>query len=242
MGGESGARLLAACVALADTLEEDGEAAGVPALLADRCVELVGVEAAGLLLADGAGQPRVAAASCERARLLGLAEQEFGAGPGLDCLRGGEPVEAPDLAADGGRWAAFAGKALECGYAAVFAVPMRRQEEVIGAVCLFRASPGPLTPDAAALARALADAATVGVLQRRARHRYELLSAQLQSALDSRVLVEQAKGLLAERWGMGVDEAFLILRRHARARRMRLADLAREVLSRSVDLTPDPAA
>jgi GAF domain-containing protein len=239
--GEPGTRLLAACVALADTLEEDSRAGGVLESLAEWCVELVGVDAAGLLLADGSGPPVPDAASCDHARLLGLAEQEYGAGPGLDCLRRGTPVAAADLAGDGLRWAGFTAQALEYGYTAAFAVPMRRQEEVIGALCLFRATPGPLSRDAAVRARALADAATVGVLQRRARHRYELLSAQLQTALDSRVLVEQAKGLLAERWNMDVDDAFLILRRHARTRRMRLADLSRAVLTRAVDLSPDPA-
>lgn len=236
MCGDTGARLLLACIALADTLEEEIEAAGVLGLLADWCVELVGVEAAGLLLADDHGELRVAAASGERARLLGLAEQEFGEGPALECYRDGTQVAAADLGRDGVRWPAFAVKALQCGYTATFAVPMRRQEEVIGAVSLFRAAPEPLTAWETALVQALADAATVGVLQRRARHRHELLSSQLQVALESRVLVEQAKGVLSERWGMGVDDAFTILRQHARTRRVRLSDLARAVLDHSVIL------
>lgn len=237
MCGEAGERLLAACVALADTLEEEAETAGVLELLARLCVELIGVEAAGLLLADDSGALRVAAASGERAaRLLGLAERNSSACPGLDCYRDGAPVTAPDLGRDGARWPAFAHHALRSGYPAIFALPLRRRQEVIGALTLFRTTPGPLPAHESALAQALADATTVGILQRRARHRHELLSAQLQSALHSRVLVEQAKGALAERWNIPADEAFTILRHHARTRRTRLADLARAVLDHTVDL------
>ncbi|HEY5837244.1 GAF and ANTAR domain-containing protein [Streptomyces sp.] len=237
MTGEAGARLLGACVALADTLEEEVEAAGVLELLTRLCVELVGVQAATLLLADDNGALQVAAASGEHAaRLLGPTERTSGECPGLDCYRDGAPVTAPDLGRNGVRWPVFAHHALHHGYAAAFALPLRRQEEVIGALTLFRTAPGPLSADASALAQALADATTVGVLQRRARHRHELLSAQLQSALRSRILVEQAKGALAERWNIPADDAFTILRHHARTRRTRLSDLAQGVIDRTVEL------
>jgi hypothetical protein len=241
VGEVTGARLIEACVTLADTLEEDagtGSSSRVSGLLVDWCVELVGVAAAGLLLTDERGEPRVAAASAEPARLLALTEQQCGQGPGLQCFRDGAEVTAADLRRDGAGWPAFAVAALRSGYTAAFAVPMRRQGEVIGAVTLLRGTPGPLTPTETALARSLADAATVGILQRRARHRHELLATQLQSALESRILVEQAKGVLAERWSMDVDEAFVILRGQARTRRVRLTELARAVLDHTVELAP----
>jgi GAF domain-containing protein len=241
--GETGTRLLGACVELADTLGEEPGSAGILPLLADRCVELVGVEAAGLLVADDDGGLRVAAATCESAHLLTVAErddEDGGGGPARDCHRTGTPVTAPDLARDGARWPAYAIRALHSGYTAAFALPLRRQEEVIGAVTLFRTTPGPLPADRTALAQTLADAATVGVLQRRARQRNELLAAQLQFALDSRIVVEQAKGVLAERWGIGVDEAFTVLRAHARTGRVRLAEVARGVLDGTVEPVRGP--
>lgn len=232
-------------LALTDTLGEEDEPSCVMELLAERCVRLVDVAAAGLLLADRSGEVRMAAASDERARRLGLDEQRCGEGPGLECYRDGLPVTAAELAREAVRWPRFAERALESGYTAAFAVPLRRGEEVIGALSLFRTAPGPLPAADAELAQALADATTVGVLQARARQHQAVLAAQLQSALESRVLVEQAKGLLAERWQITVDDAFTLLRRHSRAHRQRLPDLARAILTHQLDtdsLRPGPSS
>lgn len=223
------AALGAAFVAVADTLEGDG---GVGDLLVGRCVGVLGVAAAGLLLVDayGDGEPEVAAASDEAVRALVAKD-----GPGRECHRAGAPVGAAELAGVVGRWPDFTEAALAAGYGAAFAVPMRWREETIGALTLFRTTPGPLPGGTAELAQALADVTTIGVLQRRARRQREQLADQLQLALESRVLVEQAKGLLAERWQVSVDAAFPALRRHARARRIRLSDLAQGLLDRTVD-------
>jgi hypothetical protein len=216
-------------VAVADTLEGD---CGIGEVLVARCVAVLDVAAAGLLFTDGAGagEPEAVAASDEAIRALVAQE-----GPGRESHREGVPVGAAVLERLAGRWPDFAASALAAGYGAVFAVPMRWREETLGALVLFRTEPGPLPAGTAELARALADVTTISVLQRRARRQREQLADQLQTALESRILVEQAKGLLAERWQVSVDTAFTALRRHARARRMRLSDLAQGLLDRSVD-------
>jgi hypothetical protein len=237
-GGPSGADLGAAFVAVADTLDADGDdgggdtAGGVGDVLVGRCVEVLDVAAAGLLLTDGtgAGEPVAVAATDEAVRALVVKE-----GPGRECHRAGIPVGTSALHQAVPRWPDFAAGALAAGYGAAFAVPMRWREETIGALVLFRPASGPLPDGTAQLAQALADVSTIGVLQRRARRQREQLADQLQTALESRVLVEQAKGLLAERWQVSVDAAFTALRRHARTRRMRLADLAQGLLDRTVD-------
>lgn len=227
-------RLLAdTLVELTDTLGDEGEPDAPLRRLAGRTVRLAGVAAAGLLLAEEGGDIRVVGASCEPARLLSAA------GPGPDCYHSGTAVAVADLDRPPDTLAPdFARRALASGYAAVFAVPVRHGKEVVGAVVLFRTAAGPLPPQSAAVARALADAAAIGVLQRRARRRHERRAAQLQSALDTRIPVEQVKGVLAERWHVSVDDAFALLRAYARAHRLRVSDLAVGILDGTVSLPP----
>ncbi|WP_431959699.1 GAF and ANTAR domain-containing protein [Actinacidiphila sp. bgisy160] len=225
-------RLAEVFVELADTLDGDFDLVVFLERVADRCVELLDVTAAGLLLDDGRGRLRTAAGRGGAGELLGRQPEE---GPCLDCYRGSDVVTAPDLARCDDRWPSFAPLALERGFRATYAVPLRRRAEVIGALNLFRGVPGDPPGGDVALARAFADAAAVGILQERARQRREVLAAQLQAALDSRVVLEQAKGVLAERWGVGVDEAFTALRRYARTHRVRLAELAQGVVTGTVD-------
>ncbi|MEW2517771.1 GAF and ANTAR domain-containing protein [Actinacidiphila alni] len=235
-GRTPGAELGAAFVAVADTLDGDRRAGAGDGRAGDvlvaRCVAVLEVAAAGLLLADGAadGTAEAVAASDETVRALVGKE-----GPGRECHRAGIPIGAGALERAAPRWPDFAAAARTAGYGAAFAVPMRWRDETIGALVLFRTESGPLPDGTAELAQALADVTTIGVLQRRARRQREQLADQLQTALESRVLVEQAKGLLAERWQVSVDAAFTALRRHARARRIRLSDLAQGLLDHTVD-------
>lgn len=225
-------RLAEVFVELADTLDHDFDVGAFLGRLADRCVELLDVTAAGLLLDDGRGGLRTAAGRGGAGELLGRQREE---GPCLDCYRGSAVVTAPDLSRCDDRWPHFAPLARESGFHATYAVPLRRRTQVIGALNLFRGAPGEPPGGDVALARAFADAAAVGILQERARRRQEVLAGQLQAALDSRVALEQAKGVLAERWGVGVDEAFEVLRRYARTHRVRLAELAQGVVTGAVD-------
>jgi GAF domain-containing protein len=213
--------------------------------LAVHCVELLDAAAAALLLVGDDGRPRVVAVSDERARLPAALEERYGEGPCLDSCRLAAPVICRDLGGRPGdvRWPRYAPLAHATGFGSVYAVPLRHGKRVLGALALFRTAPGEPPATDAALARALAEVAAIGILRQRALRESELLAAQLQHALDSRVLVEQAKGVLAERWGVRPDTAFAALRRHARRHRTRLADLARLVVEDSVDteaLRDDP--
>ncbi|CAG6393339.1 GAF and ANTAR domain-containing protein [Streptomyces cocklensis] len=236
-GSTAGGGLLAdTLVELADTLGDESEPDAPLRRLAGRTVRLTGVAAAALLLADEGGDIRVISASCEPARLLSAA------GPGPDCYRSGTDVGVADL----GRAREplprdFARRARASGYAAVFAVPVRHRKEVLGALVLYRATPGLPPAHSVAVTRSLADAAAIGVLQRRTRRHHQRLAAQLQTALDSRIPVEQVKGVLAERWHVSVDDAFALLRAHARAHQIRVADLATAILAGTTTL-PRPGA
>jgi GAF domain-containing protein len=227
-----------AFVELADTLVAGFDIIEFLHVLTDRSVQLLDASAAGLLLADPGGQLRVVAASSEQVRLVELFQVQNDEGPCLDCFRAGPPVAAADLRAESRRWPHFAAMASQAGFAAVQALPMRLREETIGALNLFRAAPGPFDPADVRIGQALADVATIGLLNERSLRRSETLNEQLQAALNSRVIIEQAKGKLAERLGLEMDEAFNILRSYARARNRGLSELSRAFIEGSEQL-PD---
>jgi GAF domain-containing protein len=227
-------------VEMADTLVDDFDMIEFLHVLTARCVELLGVSAAGLLLTDQQNTLQVVAASSERTRLLELFQLQTDQGPCVDCFRTGQPVSVADLPS-AGRWPAFAAAAAEVGFAAVHAMPMRLRTEVIGALNLFDTTPGTLAEAKLRIGQALADVATIGLLQQRAIHRRDTLTEQLQTALDSRVLIEQAKGVLAERLHLDMDEAFTLLRGYARNHSRRLSDLAQAVVNGTDQIPPATA-
>ncbi|WP_447002657.1 GAF and ANTAR domain-containing protein [Saccharothrix isguenensis] len=222
-------RLLRTFVELADTLVADFDVIDFLHLLVDRCVELLDIDAAGLLLADRHGNLRLLATSDERVRLLELFQVQSDEGPCLEAFATGVRVSHPDLATAGERWPRFAAAASESGFAAVDALPMRLRGDVIGALNLFRTSPGDLDDTASRTARALVDVATIGLLQQRGIRHQEVLTEQLQSALNSRVVIKQAKGLIAQRLGVDMDTAFAALRHYARGHNVKLSDVATAV-------------
>jgi hypothetical protein len=207
-------RLSTTFVELADTLVADFDVLDFLHLLTTRCTQLLDVTAAGVLLADPAGDLRVMAASSEQVRLLELFQLQNDQGPCLDCYHSGRPAGASDLSTAEQRWPRFTAQARRHGFSAVLALPMRLRRDVIGALNLFSAAPG-LGPDDSQIAQAMADIATIGILQHRAHRAADTVVTQLQTALNSRVSIEQAKGILAERLGMTMDDAFTTLRRHA---------------------------
>jgi len=216
-------------IEMADTLVDDFDLLDFLHTLTERCVQLLGVDAAGLLLTDAKGRLQVVAASSERTRLLELFQLQTDQGPCLDCFRTGVPVSVNDVSLSR-KWPRFTAAATEVGFAAVHALPMRLRTDVIGALNLFGTASGALDDERLRVGQALADIATVGLLQQRAIHRRDVVTEQLQNALNSRVTIEQAKGLLAERLGVGVAEAFTILRSAARSRNRRLSDLAQAIV------------
>jgi transcriptional regulator with GAF, ATPase, and Fis domain len=230
-------RLAAAFVEVADTLVTDFDVADFLHGLANQCVRLLGVDAAGLMLADQRGTLEVVASSSEQMRLMELFQLQNDQGPCLECFQRGMPVHEADLAAAGPRWPLFAPAAVDAGFAAVQALPMRLRNEVIGVLNLFMRVPGKLDETGLQVAQALADVATIGLLHERNFRHQEVLAEQLQGALNSRVAIEQAKGVLAERLGLEMDEAFNLLRRQARAQNRSLAELAGAVARGSADMT-----
>ena len=224
-------------VELTDTMVAGFDVIDFLHVLTDRSVQLLDVSAAGLLLADPRGELRVVAASSEAARLLELFQLQNDQGPCLDCFRSGQPVAAADLAAAAARWPRFAPAARQAGFAAVQALPMRLRDQVIGALNLFRADAGAFAPADIRVGQALADVATISLLHERSMRHSDTLNEQLQTALNSRVIIEQAKGKLAERLGLDMDQAFSLLRDYARARNLRLSDLAQAFIDGSETLT-----
>jgi GAF domain-containing protein len=228
-------------VELADTKVADFDVIDFLHLLTHRSVALLSASAAGVMLADPRGGLRVAAASNEAAGLLELFQIQNDQGPCLDCFRTGQPVTATDLAGPGKRWPRFAAAATRSGFQSVQALPMRLRDQVIGALNLFRADPGPLDPAELRVGQALADVATIGLLHERNVRRSDTLAEQLQGALNSRVIIEQAKGKLAERLSMDMDQAFTLLRDYARNSNQKLTDVARTfVSSPTADFPPPP--
>ncbi|GAA2724742.1 GAF and ANTAR domain-containing protein [Actinocorallia aurantiaca] len=218
-------------VELADTLVADFDVIEFLHLLTERCVQVLEVDAAGLLLTDQADRLQLVAASSEQSRLLELFQLEAEQGPCLDAYATGTLVAVPDLAAETGRWPRFAAAAHERGFAAVHALPMRLRDQVIGALNLFGTAPGGLDASTATLGQAFADVATIGLIGERAAREQALLSQQLQIALNTRVLIEQAKGMLAERGSGSVEEAFAAMRAYARNNNRKLTDVATGVIN-----------
>lgn len=230
-------QLVEAFVEAADTLVDDFDVIEFLHTVAGRCVQLLDVDAAGLMLADQYRQLHATAASTENARLLELFELQADAGPCMDAFRTGTQVVNADLAASQDRWPRFADAAQAAGFVSVHALPLRLRATIIGALNLFVARPGTLSDADVRTGQALADVATIGILAQRSVQQAELLSAQLQQALNSRVTIEQAKGVLAERRQITVDEAFALLRGYARNHNLHLSDLARQIADGSSTVT-----
>lgn len=234
-------------VELADTLVADFDVIEFLHLLTERCVQLLDIDQAGLVLADETGRLQLVAASSEQTRLLEMFQLEREEGPCLECYSTGRPVASSDLTADHERWPMFSEVALRRGFASVHSLPMRLRDHVIGALNLFQSEPAALDVDSVALGQGLADVATIGLIGERAAREQAMLSQQLQTALNTRILIEQAKGMVAERAGISVDEAFTTMRLHARNSNRKLTDVAAAVTRGEFELpsnlaAPDPAA
>jgi len=219
-------RLASVFVELADTLVDDFDLLEFLQLLTAQASELADARAAGLMLADPRDRLNFMAASDERVHVLDLFQVQADEGPCFDCYRQGRAVSEPDLRTASARWPKFAPEAVKAGFGAVHAFPMRLRREVIGSMGLFADRAGPMRPEDVAIIQALADIATIGMLQERAIRRGEVVAEQLQTALNSRVVVEQAKGVIAQIYRVTVDEAFELLRQYCRRRGLRLGEIA----------------
>ena len=216
-------------VVLADTLVDDFDVIDTLTTLVARTIDLLGAAAAGILLAGPQGDLHVVAASSEAARLLELLQLQTAQGPCLDCVTTGRPVHGDDLSTTS-RWPRFAPAAVDAGFLSVAAIPLRLRDRVIGGLNMFMAEPAEVGDDDLRAAQALAAVATIAILQDRAVRDAQRIAVQLQGALDSRTTIEQAKGMLAERAGIDMDEAFNRLRRYSRDANVRLTALAAKVV------------
>jgi GAF domain-containing protein len=224
-----------AFVALADTLVDDYDVIELLTRLVDYSVALLGADAAGIMLADPHGQLRVVAASTEDAQLIELMQLQNDQGPCMDSYRSAGPVSAADLAQASDRWPLFVAAAVgQSVFRAVHAVPLRLRGQAIGALNLWRHQPGSIAPNDLALGQALADVATIAILQERAIRHARVLTEQLQSALTSRVIIEQAKGVLAHHATLSMDQAFNRMRAYARSHNTRLSEVARALAERTL--------
>jgi hypothetical protein len=218
-------------VELADTLVDEFDVVELLTTLADRCVEVLDVSAAGLMLAAPEGELRAVASSSEAMRLVELFELQSQEGPCLDCFRTRQPVLNQHLGQVEDRWPRFKSVALEAGFHSVHALPMRLRGDIIGALSLFRSDRGDLEEADIVTGQALADVATITILQHRAVLETQLVNAQLSHALNSRIVIEQAKGVLAERERLTMEDAFSRMRNHARNNNFKLIEVAERVVA-----------
>ena len=223
---------------IADTLVDDYDVVDMLTGVADRCVDLLGVSAAGVMLASPAGGLGLVASSSEEMRMLELFELQTQEGPCLDAFRTGEPVGEQDLQAGAGSWPSFSEAALQVGFRSALALPIRLREITLGALNLLRTTSEPMMEADLIIARAFADLAALSISQHRASTEAQILNEQLSAALASRVIIEQAKGVISERADVDLNEAFSRLRGYARSANLRLTAVAQS----AVDGTLDPAA
>jgi len=225
-------RLAQTMVELADNLVDDFDVVDLLTLLANRCVDVLDVSTAGLILVVD-GTLRLMASSSEAMRVLELLELQAEEGPCMECYRSGRPVVNVDLATAeaGERWPRFVPEARAAGFRSAHAVPMRLRGTILGALNMFRSGVGEMADDDIVAAQAFADIATIAILQNRASLRAQIVNEQLSHALTSRIVIEQAKGVLAERASLNMEDAFARLRSYARNNNLRLADVAHEVIA-----------
>lgn len=233
MGARS-IRVSAAFVKLADTLVGDYDVLELLHTLVEESVELLNAAAAGLMLASADGELQVLASTSEESQLVEALQQESGAGPCVDCYVTGLPVIVRDIAGTGDRWTEFRKAATSQGFRSVHAFPLRVRGQTIGAMNLFRTETGDLSEEDIAVGQALADVSTISILQKRTASEFAVVNQQLQDALNSRILIEQAKGMIAQIENIDTNEAFQRLRSHARSTNQNLRDTAEAVLNRSL--------
>ena len=232
-------QLIETFVEIADTMVGGYDVVDLLYRLVSRCSEIFSAADAGILLRTG-GQPlEVVASTTERSQLISLLQLTADEGPCVDAYRSGEPVSVDDISSIRERWPLFAESAGALGYNWMHAVPLRLRNEVIGSLNLFGDGSESLSPEDSLAARGLADIATIGILHEQAFREADAARTQLQQALDSRVVIEQAKGVLAHAHNIDMDEAFQRLRAQARTNQQRLADVARDVVAHASDRTRD---
>jgi transcriptional regulator with GAF, ATPase, and Fis domain len=223
-------QLVEAFVTLADTLVVGYDIVDLLHTLVSHCVPLFDASAAGIILTDER-ELEVVASTNERSRLVEILQLRSGSGPCVESVVTGQPILVPDIDASGPKWPLFRAGALEQGFASMFSVPMRLRTTTIGSLNLFWDRTGGLPTNDVATVQALADVATIGILQERALRESDIARQQLQYALSSRVVIEQAKGVVSYTHSAGMDEAFTLIRQYARSNGIPLAEVAAQIVN-----------
>jgi transcriptional regulator with GAF, ATPase, and Fis domain len=223
-----------AFVSLAHSLADGVDPVDLLSRLAEDAAGLLDVASTGILLADPRRVLHVVAASSEATRALEVYQLQREQGPCLDCYHSGAPVSVADLPAETARWPLFVEAATNAGFASVHALPIRLRNNVLGTMGLFGTHIGALNDDDLSLGQALANVAAVAIVQERAAADSALVNEQLQTALTSRVALEQAKGVIAQRSNLTMDRSFAVLRLYARDHNLRLTDVAQAVAGREL--------
>ena len=229
-------RLLQMFASLADTLVEGYDVVELLQLLVDSCMELLDTTAAAILLADATGELDVIVSTSEASRLVELIQLSAEAGPCVESFRTGSVVSVPDITHSPERWARFRDGAMAQGFSSVHAIPMRLRNTRIGTLNLLRDTMGELDPQDQIAAQAFADVATIGILHERSIRESTVLTEQLEHALNSRIVIEQAKGVVAHTRGVPIEDAFTLIREYARAHRIGISQVAAQLVDRSLKL------
>lgn len=230
------ARLVRTFATLADSLTADFDVVELLQTLVDACIDVFDVQAAGILLADSEGNLELIASTSEATTLVELMQLAAEAGPCIACFRAGAPISVPDIAESPDEWSEFRESAIEQGFAALDALPMRLREQTLGTLNLLRTAPGSAPPDDLVAAQGFADVATIGILNERHLRESVIVANQLQRALQSRVLIEQAKGVISHTNDIAIDAAFDLIRTYARSHGLRLSVVAAQIVDRSLVL------
>ncbi len=229
-------RLLETFVKLADTLIDDYDVVDLLQLLVDTCRDVLDTTAAGILLADSRGELEVVASTSEASRLVEMMQLSAEQGPCIESYRSGRSVSVPDIEVSKDEWWQFRGSALAQGFRSMDALPLRLRDTTIGTLNLLRSEPGAAPEDTIRAAQAFADVATIGILHERTLRESAILSEQLQAALNSRIVIEQAKGVISHTRGVSIDDAFALMRQYARSHSVGLSIVAARIVDRSLRL------
>jgi len=229
-------RLLETFVKLADTLIDDYDVVDLLQVLVDTCRDVLDTTAAGILLADSRGELEVVASTSEASRLVEIMQLSAEQGPCIESYRSGRSVSVPDIEVSKDEWWQFRGSALAQGFRSMDALPLRLRDTTIGTLNLLRSEPGAAPEDTIRAAQAFADVATIGILHERSIRESGILTEQLQMALNSRIVIEQAKGVISHTRGVSIDDAFALMRQYARSHSVGLSIVAARIVDRSLRL------
>jgi GAF domain-containing protein len=229
-------QLLQTFAALADTLVADYDVVDLLQLLVDRCQLLFDVSAAGILLSDEHGDLELVVSTSEASRLVELMQLSAEAGPCIDCFRTGRPIALDDISRAPAEWSQFRDSAVSLGFSSIQAVPLRLRDSTIGTLNLLRSEVGSLEENDLVAAQALADVATIGIIQERRIREADTVRQQLQRALDTRIVIEQAKGVVAHQHSIAPDDAFDVIRGYARSNHLPLTFVATQLVQHKIVL------